>query len=270
MSRTRTPRNIARSAPATPPTLTIEAIERFVRVLARTGISAHDLSAAFCKACDRLPEAFVRERSREMRDMIDAEHVLTVWYSDPDFLDPQGAPLTLSARGRGPSLAALARRVDASLDPSDAIAYLLKVNALRRVGARYIPRARDLRMRGTAPVHRRSLRPLLGMLRALEHNGRPREEARAWFEELVENPRVPVRKLAEIDAMLERLGGDFARRMDALMHRAERARRGDEPTVRLGIGVYRFDDEVQAADPPLRSARRTGARRRPRTRMRSR
>jgi len=271
MSRMRGPRSTARSARAAQPPLIIEAIERFVRVLARTGMSPRALTTAFCEACERLPEAFVHERGREMRDMIDAEHALTVWYSDPDFLDSHGAPLALSARGRRASLVALARRVDPALDPSEAIAYLLKVNALRRVGARYVPRGRDLRMRGTgAPVHKRNLRPLLGMLRALEHNGRPREEARAWFEELVENPRVPVRKLAEIDARLERLGGDFARSMDTLMHRAERARRADEPTVRLGIGVYRFDDEPQTADPPLRSARGAQKGRRPKTRLRSR
>ena len=264
MSRTRKARTVARSAGDATPALALEAMERFVRVLARTGLSERELVTAFRKACERAPDAFVREGQRENREVIDAPHVLTLWYSDPDFLDHQGRPVALCLRGPGRSLVALVRRLDPSLDPTAVIGYLLKANALQRRGVRYIPRSRALRMRGTgAPVHERNLRPLLGMLRTLEHNARPLREARAWFENLIENPRIPVRRLAEIDARLDRLATDFARSMDALMARAERECRDDEPTVRLGIGVYRFEAEPQAPDATLQMRRRLqrGARR---------
>jgi len=257
MSRTGRRGNIGRSTDDATPALALEAIDRFVRVLARTGLSAGELASAFRKACQRIPDALVRRGRRESREMIDAPHALTLWFSDPDFLDIHGTPLALSLRGRGRSLAALVRRVDPSLDPTAVLGYLLKANALQRQGARYIPRSRALLIRGTgAPVHARNLRPLLGMLRNLEHNALPAHEARAWFDRLVENPRIPVRALAQIDARLDRLGTDFARSMDALMARAERACRGDEPTVRLGIGVFRYEAEPQAPDATLQVRRR--------------
>lgn len=267
MRRTGRSRSSARSTGSAPPAAALEAIERFVRVLARTGLSARELASACRNACERIPEALTRQGRREIRKMIDAPHIVTLWFSDPDFLDAHGKPLALSVRGRGPSIAGLLRRVNKSLDPTETIRYLLKANALKRAGGRYLPRGRAIRMRGTGPpLHERNLRPLVGMLRTLEHNGRPHHEARSWFEQLADNPRVPVRDLAEIDAMLDKLGVDFARTMDALMHRAERARRGNEPTVRLGIGVYRFEGESPAADTPPRRRRRS-RRRKARTRQ---
>lgn len=270
MRATRRARKTARSRGAAPPALVLEAIERFVRVLARTGVPARELARAFRDACDRVPATLVREGRHEVRKTIDALHVVTLWFSDPDFLDAEGRPLALTAEGRGPSIASLIRRIDASLDPSEAIEYLLKVNALRRKGARYVPKRREARMRGTgALVHARNLDPILGILRTLEHNSRPRHEARSWFERIAQNPCVPVRALAQFDARFERVATDFTRSMDALMHRAERARRGNEPTVRLGIGVYRFEGESPTkAAPP--GARRRRQRRSPKAPARNR
>jgi hypothetical protein len=80
------------------------------------------------------------------------------------------------------------------------------------------------------------------MLRTLEHNTLPKHAARSWFEYIAENPGFPVRSLAAFDERLDRLGMKFLHAIDADMHRRERSRREGEPTVRIGVGVYRFED----------------------------
>jgi len=234
------------------PEIVVETIELLSFLLARTGLSPSVLVRLVREAADRVPSSVVREGRRAAREMMDASHVLTLWFSDPDYLDQRAVPIPLRVRGPAPSLATLIRRIDPALDVTEVVRYLLKARALRRVGRSYVPRGRTIQMRGTAaPVHERNLRPLRGMLRTLEHNSRPRHEGRSWLELLAENPLVPVSALARLDAQFDRLGGELARRWDAAMHLAERRRRPGEPTVRLGIGVYRFESEPHRADKPV-------------------
>ena len=253
------------------PQIVVETIELLTFLFARTGLSPSVLVRLFREAARRVPSSVVREGRRAAREMIDASHVLTLWFSEPDYLDKRAVPIPLRVRGPAPSLATLIRRIDPALDVTEIVLYLLKARALRRVGKRYVPRGRTIQMRGTAaPVHERNLRPLRGMLRTLEHNSRPRHEGRSWLELLAENPLVPVSALARLDAQFDRLGGELARRWDAAMHLAERRRRPGEPTVRLGIGVYRFQSESHQADERaaiglmVHKPKRNNRRRRPR------
>jgi hypothetical protein len=82
------------------------------------------------------------------------------------------------------------------------------------------------------------------MLRTLEHNGRPKRLARGWFEVFAENPRFPAEARAAFDSRLDRRGMEFLQAIDDDMHRRELARKPGEATVRIGVGVYRFEDEV--------------------------
>ena len=246
-----------------------EAIERFARVLAHCGGSPEDLVTAFTAACRRIPAEFSTRASATSGEMTDASHVLTIWYSDPQYLDQQGMPRPLPMQGVAPSLEALIERVSPRLAVDEVLHYLLKVRALRRIGRRYAPRSRSLALRGTGgPTNFRNLRGLTAMLRTLEHNGRPRRLARGWFEVFAENPAFPARARAAFDARLDRLGMDFLQAIDSDMHRRELTRKPGEPTVRIGVGVYRFEDEdldergPDEKDPPRRKRERTRNRRR--------
>ena len=270
------PRPKSRANPQVSPKLeaaALEAIERFSRVLAHTGISPSKMSSAFRKACEKIPRALIRKARRESAEMIDASHILTVWFSDPLYLDPRGVPVALPVHGDAPSMEALVHRVDRSLDPTEVVRYLVRAGALRRTGKRYAPQTRAIflrKMGGPGRLH--GVRTLIGMLRNLEHNGRPESEAQYWFQRTAENPHLPVRARGQMDGKLEHFGMDLLKSMDAEMRVAELAAQGGEPTVRFGIGIYRFEDEP---DPPLvevprkrraiRSKRRRGRARRRRS-----
>lgn len=236
------------SAPARPALnpIVLEAIERFARVLAHCGSRPRELLIAFEAACQRIPAAVIASgRKRPTPELSDASHVLTLWYSDPQYTDHHGVPRSLPVRGDAPSLEALVHRIDPQLRVDVVLGYLLRVQALQREGRRFIPRSRSVALRGTGgPTNFRNLRGLTAMLRTLEHNGRPSRLVRSWFERFAENPRFPVSARAGFDARLERLGMEFLHALDGDMHRRELARKPGETTVRIGVGVYRFEDEI--------------------------
>ncbi len=239
----------------------LEAIERFARVLARCGCSRSEMLDAFRDACERLPKKDPAASREAVRELSVAPHILTVWFSDTLYLDRAGRPIRLRARGAAPSLEALIRRVDPTLDVPDVLRYLKRTNALKRHGSLYAPRRRVLSLRGHQPVSFRNLRSLVGLLRNLDHNLRPKSTARSWCEYSAENPASPARARAALDTRLDDVGMKFLHEMDTYMHRREVERAPGERTVRMSVGVYRFEDDGMEEPAPAqdrgRRVRRT-------------
>jgi hypothetical protein len=204
------------------------------------------------------------ERARAADREIDgADHVLTVWFTDPAYLDSIGKPKWLSFGDVATSVSALMRKVDPRLNPREVLAYLIRSGAVVRKGSRYQPRARTLLLRGMrGPDHFRTLRVLVNMLRTLEHNVRPKRKVRGWFEYSAENPQFPAQARHAFDERLNRLGKEFLLRIDADMHRRERRRKVGEPTVRIGVGVYRFEEDSRLKAPSPRTKTRGNVKKR--------
>jgi len=235
-----------------------EAITRFVRVLARYGCAPLEIGRAVLRACRDVPRSWARTAKSVVREMDAATHMLTVWFAEPAYLDRSGRPRPLPLRGSGPSLERLAVRVDRSLDAQRVLKHLLDTRALRRVGARYVPRDRLVSFRGSGgPYHSRSLRGLLAMLRTLEHNSAPERSTPGWFEVYAINPRFPVKDRADFDQRLRQLGMPFLVKVDADMHRRERRRKKGERTLPMGVAIYRFEEQpLKPAGVPRRRKRR--------------
>ncbi|MGH8291117.1 MAG: DUF6502 family protein [Steroidobacteraceae bacterium] len=231
--------------------LAVEAMERFVRVLVRRGMTRRTVERAFLLACQRIPKSAYESGVRSERELIDISHVLTVWFGDPLYVDADGEPIQLSLKGPAPSLATLIQHVDPTLDPEQVLEYLIKMDAVKRKGNCYFPRSRALALRGTgAPTHAHSLRGLLGMLRTLEHNVEPKSKAATWFEYFAENPGFPVSGRGRLDAWFAWLSSEamkFLRDADSRMLTEERKAKPGEPAVRIGVGVYRYEEEI----PPV-------------------
>jgi hypothetical protein len=235
----------------------LEAVARFVRVLARAGCAPQDIGREVQKACRTVPLAWRRHARAELPAIDAAAHALTVWHSDPEYSDARGKPRTLTLREKGLSLEALLRRVDPQLRLSRVLPHLLRTRALRRVGNRFLPNDRALSFRGFGdPYHSRGVRGLLAMLRTLEHNSSPGRKVPGWFEMFALNSRFPVSARPAFDDRLRRQARQFLFHLDADMERQERTRRKGERTVPLGVGIYLFEEA------PLRSPR--AARKRPR------
>lgn len=240
----------------------LEAVTRFVRVLARAGCAPEDIGREVLKACRVVPKSWRRHARAEIPAVDAAAHALTIWHSDPEYLDSGGKPRRLPLRGKSLSIETLLRRVDPELRVSEVLPHLLHTRALRRVRKRhFLPNDRALSFRGFGePYHTRGVRGLLAMLRTLEHNSSPTRKAPGWFEMFALNARFPVSDRPAFDDRIRRRGREFLFETDAHMHRRERARRKGERTVPLGVGVYLFEET------PLRRtriARKRAHRRRP-------
>jgi hypothetical protein len=220
-------------------------MERFVRVLVRRGASQRCIQRAFRRAWLRVPRGAAEDGRRASRELIDIGHVLTLWFDDPFYVDARGNPIPLPLRGRAPSLASLIQHVDPDLDPKRVLKLLIQADAVRPNGKRYAPRSRAVAFRGTgAPLHARNLRALLGLLHTIEHNNEPKNEVPAWFEYVAENPRFPVSAREPFDARLREDAMTFLFNQDSRMLNHERRAKPGEPTVRMGVGVFRFEEEV--------------------------
>ena len=235
-----------------------EAMERFVRVLIRRGASQRTIQRAFRRAWLHVPRDAVEDSRRVTRELIDVGHVLTLWFGDPLYVDARGDPLSLPLRGPAPSLASIIQHVDPSLDLTQVLKCLIRADAVRRTGSRYSPRSRAVAFRGTgAPLHARNLRALLGMLRTIEHNTEPKDKVAPWFEYVAENPRFPVSAREPYDVGLREDAMTFLRNQDSRMLSHQRKAKPGEPTVRMGVGVFRFEEEVSPQNAAIRRTKRS-------------
>jgi hypothetical protein len=231
-------------------------VARFVRVLARCGCAPNEIGKEVLKACREIPKSWAQNPKATVPEMDAAAHALTLWFSDPAYLDASGNPRPLPVRGAAPSLESLSLRFDPKLDVQEVLRHLRRPSVLRRVGARHVPRDRVLSFRGSgSPYHSRSLRTLLAMLSTLEHNSGPRRSTPGWFEVFAVNPRIPVSQVPGFDQRLRRRGNGFIVETDADLLSCERARKANEPTVCVGVGVYRFEEQPLPRERPTRSSK---------------
>jgi len=237
----------------------VEAVVRFVRVLARCGCTPKDIAQEVLKAGREVPKSWAQTARTLTPEMDAAAHIVTVWFSEPTYLDPKGNPKPLPLHGSGPSIESLAMRVDRTLRVKDVLRHLIDTRTLRRVGTRFVPRDRLVSIRGSGGIyHSRSLRGLLAMLRTREHNSAPERSTPGWFDVYSKNPRFPVKDRAAFDKRLRRLGMRFLVQIDSDMHRRERRRKKGERTVPLGVAIYRFEEQPLQSRPRRRRPKRSG------------
>lgn len=242
-----------------------EAVERFARVMVRCGFETRAIAEAFGLALAASRNECPL-RPREARELPEAPHLVTLWCSSPDYVDDLGNPLPLPARGAGRSVESLVHRIDRTLNATEVLQYLLRTRTVRKVGGKYVLSRRWIMLRGIAgSAHSRSIRGLVGMLRTLEHNLLADSDAHSWFEFTAENPRFPVSQLEAFDSLLRRTGLGCLRKLDLFMQHCEATRKHNEPTVWVGVGMHRFQQNVVAAftaETPRRPRRGPTTRRR--------
>ena len=235
-----------------------EAMARFVRLFAHCGIAPDGIAREAIVACRALPKSVGSERAEEsLPYRHHTSHILTLWFSDPKFLAPDGIPRPLPVEGKEESIEALVKQVDSRLDADEVVRFLVRAKTLRRVGDRYVPRERMMVLRGSgAAASIRKLRVLLGMLRAFGCNQRSKREVPGWIEAFAYNPRFPVRAIPGFDQKASAHANKLLVQLDGDMHREERLRDPDEPTVGIGVGVYRFEETLPALKPRKKRRRR--------------
>jgi len=216
-----------------------EAIDLCAWVVARCGYSPAESSRRFKWRCDEIPASIIGRGQGTSTSTDLAAHVLTIWRNDGNYLFPNGDPRPLGPRGPAPSIEALVRRVDRSLEFEDAMSYLLNTGSLRRVGTRYVPRDVMVAHPGnSASQQAHHMRALVDFLRNLDHNTKAERWEDRWFQYSADNLHVPRDQLPVFHGYARKSGGIFLMDKDTLMYRLAQARRPGEPTVPVSIGVY--------------------------------
>lgn len=218
-------------------------LEKFARLLVLNGFSPKTLSRTFADVCNHLEEPKHARDPRRPVFTAELAHVLSYWYTDPMCVDARGEPRPLPARGKGLSVASLVRRASPGLDPSAAIATLVRHRALRRRGTLYVPTNRRVLFDprdAAAPA--RGLLPLEGLLDTLHRNWTAGGKRADTMEATAINLAFPTRLLPALKKHLLARGLAFLHEFDSTMRRGELRGTDVEPRSRVGVSVFLFED----------------------------
>ena len=216
--------------------------DKFTRLLNATGHSPKTLVGVFAKSCAKLPAPRTLRKAMHVAGNVDFVHVLTHWYSDPEFLDPHGNPRPLPLRGTGASIAALVQRVSPKIDAKAATDTLVRARALQRQGNRYTPTGRKVILDpGDITATARSLLVLEGYIDTVNNNLNRRPEDLARLEATAINPRFPVAALDAFKSRLLRKGNEFLADVDTDMRRAEERAAHADRRAHIGVGVFLYE-----------------------------
>jgi len=180
------------------------------------------------------PESRLSAQSR-------VERVLSAWVRDEDFHDEKGDPTPLSFLGPN-SFSELVRRHSGDM-PARAVAdELIRIGLLREEADRTL----TLLSRGYVPdPESEELVNILGIhaedwFNTFDHNmTHPRDEAR--YQRQVIYTEVPARYIDDFRSLSARWGQQTLEELDRWLAERKATREVDEPTVRLGLGIYEIE-----------------------------
>jgi hypothetical protein len=243
--------------------LTVEALDRIVGLLVRNGVQQAAIENAWRNACEKHSRRRRSAPADTLATQYEATLVLAAWYTDLDYLDPEGRPIRLPLTGAAPSLHALIKRVGLKVSARDMVRSLERIKAVRSVGQEYVPLRRAKALLGTGRLaNRETLRLVVRLLRSIDENRTQRRAAHLDEIKVVtalEGTEVPVRLRSVCRAQLTRDIQQFLRELESRMLRYERARVPGEPLMHTGIGVFHFEEAPP--EGPRRVRSRAGARR---------
>jgi hypothetical protein len=227
-----------------------EVLSKSAIILVKTGHSPKELARTFRQICRTLEEPPHPFDPDAIPYLVGLSHIVAHWYSDPGYRDRRGEPLRVSLRGSGPCLANLIRRVFPRQDIEAVANALVRAGALQRRGRWYVPADRYVALtQDVSSVH--GLASIVGMLRTVQHNISCADKQCRLLERAAGNLYIPVRALPEIHRRLKRDMTALLWKLDGYL-RSWEVEPGSEPTTRIGIGAYAYEDPIITGSRPAR------------------
>lgn len=226
----------------------------FAQTMVRGGYSAKELTAQFERYVASAPRPRTRKAINPDPVFHDTGHVLTLWESDPDYVDEEGKPRALPIRGPAPSVEALVKRARPTLPLEEALDFFRRTHALRKVGRKLIPTDESIihsPQSKTQSTHH--LLVLNQLLRNFAFNAKVRPGDPRWTQRVVESPNFPVNELPFLIAEVAERANRFLKSYDHSLARIARRAPPDTARVRAAINLF------FAVDPPARSRTRRSA-----------
>jgi hypothetical protein len=251
-----------------------DVLKEALTILVQTGHSPKDLTRMVRALCSTLAEPDQPFDPGVIPYVAGLPHIVAHWYSDPAFRGPDGQPLRIPLRGRGPTLAGLIRRLFPQQHVVRVMQSLLRANAIQRRGRLFGPTDRYVALTRDLPsVHVHGLMSVAGMLRTVQHNIASGDPSATLLERSAKNPYIPVRALPEIHRRIKREMTALLWKLDGYL-RSWEVDPGTEPTTHVGVGAYAYEDPIvtgrkapqPAPDAPRRARSRPARRRRLRRR----
>jgi hypothetical protein len=221
-----------------------DVLKQTLTILVQTGHSPEDLARMVRNLCRTLAEPERPFDPSVIPYVAGLTHIVAHWYSDPAFRGPDGQPLKIPLRGRGPNLANLIRRLFPYQDVTRVTQSLLRANAIQRRGRLYVPTARYVAFtRDFQSVHVHGLMSIAGMLRTVQHNISSEDPSQTLLEGSATNPYIPVRALPAIHRRVRREVTALLWKLDGYL-RSWEVEPGTEATTHVGVGAYVYEDPV--------------------------
>jgi hypothetical protein len=228
----------------------LDSLQRLANILVLSGHSPSQLERTFRQICRRLKPATRRFDPLQPAFLADLPHVLSLWHSEPEYLNAEGRPaVLLPSSRRGVSLGELIHRVLPGEPPTRVIRALLDTRGIQRAGKGYRPTGRHLSYReDSGSVY--GLNTLNRMLRTVEHN-LSGSRKQAIFERSAVHPDFPVQALKTYQRRFKARAANFLWEEDEQLRRFADEVSGTERT-RAGVVVFTFIDPV--SEKPARGA----------------
>lgn len=213
------------------------------RIAVVTGLTRVEVTSILASDEEELPSG-ARGRQR-------AERVLSAWWTDPHFLSDTGEPEPLPLRGPRRSFARLCERYSGEKRTAPILDELLRVGAVRRLpDGRLQALSRSCaRVRwdpaGVEAVGEQLRDHCATLLENLHHPTRARFARQVLNTQL--DPRHAPMVMREIERSLEARTDSLQEILNDPAHTV----RAGAPAMRLGVGIYVFEDTPSGEDVPL-------------------
>lgn len=236
-----------------------ESLKLLARLVARCGLSLEEASATFSAECRRIPRKVGRDVRIDDARAREAAQIITLWYTESEYLNARGRPIPVPLLGAAPSMEALARRVNPTLAVTDALVHLNAARVLRKVEGLYVPCRRYVSHKPNTPAQNaHSLRVVAGLLRTTARNAKPRVNGdQRWFEGAAAGS-ISKRKRISTMRELEPAAHGFLQLVDAFLVK-EAPDSKDVATVPLFVEVVMFEGRSQGNSRPQSGPAVSGA-----------
>ena len=177
--------------------------------------------------------------------MNSATRLLSGWYQDPDFTDPEGKTLPLPESGSARSFAELAKRYAGDIPVTTLLKELENAGAIERAAdglleanTRYYMPGRTTPATSETLMRSGSVLEDIGDTVDFNLGRRPEDETR--FERRATNVRVSAEVIGEFRQFIEQEGQAFLEKVDSWLsdHEVPEAELDHHEIIRLGLGAY--------------------------------
>ncbi|MFL6600832.1 MAG: hypothetical protein ACJ8R9_05820 [Steroidobacteraceae bacterium] len=220
--------------------LASETLRLIIKAFLRCGYSPRDIGVRAKAEAARIARRVRPVGNGARIDQDDWARVVTLWSTEPEYVDEDGAPLILRIRGPAPSIEALVRRVESKLTLEEVCNGLLRAGAVRKVGRRLAAEAHPALVypSGSKDQSAHQLRALNALVWTFEHNSNLNPNAVPWVERWATAQVFPESAVTAYSLEATSRAMAFLKEQDALMQRLASSTKPEGRKVRAHLHVF--------------------------------